>query len=540
MIDTEFYVYLYKDVDGTPVYVGKGKGDRAFQHLRSSNNDRLKKWIESRSEKGFLIEPEIVASGSEDNMLMVEVALIKLFGRADQGVGPLFNNTDGGDGVSNPSDEIRSKMSQAAFERHGGERVFVFRHYDTGEIFEGNCPQFAKHIGKNVKAVNRMVSSTSDEVKSIAGWIFDDSQLIPNNYNKKFNFIHLGTNEELYVTQAEFSSQTGLSNSLANQLVKGKITHGNGWVLKERASEAGEVRLNSKGSWYTPQKRWRVKGLTKEALLSWAMALEIERSWSNLKVIDPDIKAGRLIRSMKAQNKLSERVVNTIIEKISNGTFNPELDKDWLDFRDDYFREHPVPKFEIPTGITDGRKKNVIYTESELHPEARHTEPNKRAISVAGKAYQSLREAADALGISYDVFRNRVSLGWTPEQAADLSPPPARSGEKNGHEIVVGSVRYSSLTKAADAHNIDPKVVHKRLKRFGWTIEQAFNIAPPPVRPSNNAMSIEVAGVKYDSIDAACRAYGVVVSTVNRRRRNGMTLEEAITTPIRKKRRLRE
>ena len=191
---SEYYVYLYKDLDGTPVYVGKGKGNRAFEHLNRSTNNRLNKFIAARSNEGHTIEPEIVAAGSEDNMLMVEVAVIKLFGRADKMLGPLFNNTDGGEGVSNPSDEIRERMSQAAFKRHGGERIFNFENSKTDEYFTGNCPQFALHINKSIKQVNRFVSTTiyGSDVKSIDGWIVQGSGVDPNNYRTQFEFIHVG------------------------------------------------------------------------------------------------------------------------------------------------------------------------------------------------------------------------------------------------------------------------------------------------------------------------------------------------------------
>lgn len=62
-------------------------------------------------------------------------------------------------------------------------------------------------------------------------------------------------------------------------------------------------------------------------------------------------------------------------------------------------------------------------------------------------------------------------------------------------------------------------------------MSQALGINPPPIKPSNHAQSLEINGLFYDSINAACEAYEMVVATVNRRRRQGMSLEDAICTP---------
>ena len=63
-----------------------------------------------------------------------------------------------------------------------------------------------------------------------------------------------------------------------------------------------------------------------------------------------------------------------------------------------------------------------------------------------------------------------------------MLPAPAPSGEKNGEALTVGGIAYSSRAKAAKAHGLDPRIVHKRLIKFGWTLDHAFGLDPPPAR----------------------------------------------------------
>ena len=104
----EFYTYVLSRPDGTPFYVGKGHGKR---YLACGGNQHAqniyKKIIEEDGKVGLTI---IYARRGEDEALAREKVLIRWYGRADQGRGSLVNLTDGGDGLSNPSIEIRAKM----------------------------------------------------------------------------------------------------------------------------------------------------------------------------------------------------------------------------------------------------------------------------------------------------------------------------------------------------------------------------------------------------------------------------------------------
>ena len=106
----DFYSYLWLRLDGSPYYVGKGKGDRAFtsrKHEVHCPDNRAR----------ILVFP----MAREAEAFESEIALIELFGRKDLGTGCLRNLTDGGDGPSGwvPSEESRRRMMVAAKARKG-------------------------------------------------------------------------------------------------------------------------------------------------------------------------------------------------------------------------------------------------------------------------------------------------------------------------------------------------------------------------------------------------------------------------------------
>jgi hypothetical protein len=99
----DFYAYLWLREDGTPYYVGKGQGLRAFRskaHAVRRPKDAKRIFVLPRS--------------SEQEAFATEIELINNWGRLDLGTGCLRNRTDGGQGSSNVSAEIRLKRSVAA------------------------------------------------------------------------------------------------------------------------------------------------------------------------------------------------------------------------------------------------------------------------------------------------------------------------------------------------------------------------------------------------------------------------------------------
>jgi hypothetical protein len=91
-----FYTYLWLREDGTPYYVGKGSGNRAYKDHRIG-----------KAPLGRIV---IYPADSEADAFESEIALIWYHGRKDLGLGCLRNFSNGGDG---PSGAIRSSITRA-------------------------------------------------------------------------------------------------------------------------------------------------------------------------------------------------------------------------------------------------------------------------------------------------------------------------------------------------------------------------------------------------------------------------------------------
>jgi hypothetical protein len=105
-----YYVYQYLRENGTPYYIGKGKGKRAWLSHKRENGVNL---LPKNQDRIQILKENL----TEEEALELEVKLTSYYGRKDKGTGILRNMTDGGEGstgrVYKHAEETKKKISSA-------------------------------------------------------------------------------------------------------------------------------------------------------------------------------------------------------------------------------------------------------------------------------------------------------------------------------------------------------------------------------------------------------------------------------------------
>lgn len=262
-----YYVYIYRDPrDGNPIYVGLGKGKRAFKHWKKkANNIFFQNVLNKIRDLGLspLIEFAAIELSFEEAAKM-ERELIALYGRRDLGLGCLCNLTDGGDGchgliVSDYAKRVHSEITKKRFS-DPNERIENGKRISA--VFAARTEEEMEVVRRNVKA------SRTPEVRAKIGAAAKVMMQRPEIYAKvmaaiRAPYVRKRQGETLRKTLAAPEQRQKKRDVMANVLKNPEY--------KRKMSEA------LKAKWQDPEYRARVKaGVDRRSAIE-ALAVEAQK-----------------------------------------------------------------------------------------------------------------------------------------------------------------------------------------------------------------------------------------------------------------------
>lgn len=154
-----------------------------------------------------------------------------------------------------------------------------------------------------------------------------------------------------------------------------------------------------------------------------------------------------------------------------------------------------------------------------------------QTFKALGRTWATKQDALDAYGIARNTFDLRLRAGLSVDEA--LTQP---LGSTSKAPVIVDGECFESRNQACLAlsarYGMTPDQVKDYLVREVPTAEwpkDGQHVRSGPGVP----LAYEVDGVRYASEKAMCRAFGIPNGTFQKRRRNGMTVEAALKTPVR-------
>lgn len=145
-----------------------------------------------------------------------------------------------------------------------------------------------------------------------------------------------------------------------------------------------------------------------------------------------------------------------------------------------------------------------------------------KSISCLGTQFPSQRALAEAFGLDPAQVARRLRAGWTAEQAVE---PVARPRPGTIKPVTAFGKTYRNLAEVALAYGADHALVANRVTR-GYSVEDAVLGRLRPKKGARKEIVFE--GKAYESREALCRAFGQSWGNVQRRVARGWTMRQAL------------
>ena len=151
-----------------------------------------------------------------------------------------------------------------------------------------------------------------------------------------------------------------------------------------------------------------------------------------------------------------------------------------------------------------------------------------------GNEFSSISSMVKHYGISYQAFLSRKAKGMSLKDA--LTTPLAKYTKSQNIKDHLGK-HYNSYKELAEAYDLDEKTLKVRLYR-GWSLEDSLLCSTHKHSKYDKEVSVSIEdhlGNIYPSYSSMAKAYGISFNALYHRLNNGWSVEDALTTPVRVK-----
>lgn len=160
-----------------------------------------------------------------------------------------------------------------------------------------------------------------------------------------------------------------------------------------------------------------------------------------------------------------------------------------------------------------------------------HTKKGVSCKDHLGNEFSSIGDMIGYYGITRTVYGYRKKLKWTLKDI--LTTPVKKQGKIEDH---LGN-KYESIHDMASKYPCKTSETYRSRRKKGMSVEKAL-MAPIAKRDSQKSREcFDYLGDRYETLKAMCDHYEIEPNTYKARRRRGMSVKEALTTPVERRKR---